>query len=434
MQPRSDLFDQVVAGPHTVVVSADVLSKGKVIASGLPVASGSVTGSRSQFARRTCSVVIGDPAYKPTGLPATATVGSAEDDYTAPVAGVEPGPTVFPSTGVFPLAGSAGGWVTTYSSSSVPVPANLLAPFGNEIRLWRGALTPVGVELICVGTFGIRSAEFDHGPAFKGVTVTGVDRCKRLAEARFVAPRTSVYSGSAVAQIVTLIREVIPYADVRIDPGVVDATIPQVTWASDRDKALTDLVTAIGCELFADPLGGFVVQPVPSPTDPVVYTVAGGAGGVLVSAQRSMTRDGVYNGVVARGQSTGTDEPAPTSQLIVDADPTSATYWYGPFGQVPGFYDSSLLVSTAQADMAARALLANNLGLPLSVNFGAAVHPAVEPGDVVAVVNPDSGFAEQHILDQLTVPLDVGGVMTASTRSTITTLDKVGPAYAGSLS
>ncbi len=371
MQPRSAVFDATVAGPHRLVVRADILRQGKVVTQGLPVTAGSVTANRTQLSRRTCTVTVADQAYAPTG--------------------------------------AAG---------------DLLAPYGNEIRLWRGAVTVNGPELICVGTFGIRSVTFDDG-AFKGIGVTGIDRCKRLEETRFPFPRTSPAAASAVGQIKALLREVVSWADVRVDQDVIDVTLPQVTWPQNRAQAVIDLASSLGCEVFADPYGDFVLQPQPSPNDPPVYTVTGGPGGVLIGARHDLTRDQVFNGIVARGSTTAAGGASIVSDLITDDDPTSPTWWGGPFGQVVGFYDSALFVDKEQANNAARAMLVNNTGAARSINYSTAVNPALEPGDVVQVIHPDTGVAERHLQDSITIPLDAAGVMTAQTRSTLAIVKSV---------
>ncbi len=399
MQPRSAVFDATVARSHQLVVRADIVRTGKTVAQGLPVTAGSVTANRTQLARRTAAVTIGDPAYTPTG--------------------------------------AAG---------------DLLAPYGNEIRLWRGAVTVNGPELICVGTFGIRSVTFDDG-VFKGIAVTGIDRLKRVEETRFPFPRTSPPAASAVEQIKALLREVVPWAEVRVDPDVIDASLPQVTWPQSRTAALIDLVSSLGCEVFADPYGDFILQPQPSPNDPPVFTVTGGPagvlighlprptipqtipytigtpgppiiqdgapGGVLIAARHDLTRDQVYNGIVARGSTTTAGGATIISDLITDDDPTSPTFWGGPFGQVVGFYDSGLFADKDQANSAARAILVNNTGAARSINYSTLVNPALEPGDVVQVIHPDTGVVERHLQDSITIPLDAAGVMTAQTRSTL---------------
>jgi hypothetical protein len=323
---------------------------------------------------------------------------------------------MFPGAGVYPGAGN--GAYVSRTEQITPIPADLLAPYGNEIRVWRGAVTPAGPELICLGTFGIRSADFADGGAFKGIEVTGVDRCKVLMESRFTAPRTAG-PGSALATITSLVTEVLPWVAVRVDPDVWDVSIPQVSWAERRDQAIIDTLAAMGCEAFFSPMGEFVIQPIPSPNDPAVFTVSGGPGGILVGAQHNLSRDGVFNGVIARGSSTAGASTQPVSDLIVDSDPTSPTFWGGPFGQVPGFYDSSLLLDKAQANNAAQAMLLNQIGAARSINYSTLVNPALEPGDVVAVVDPGTGAVEQHLQDQLTIPLDTKTAMTAQTRSTL---------------
>lgn len=425
MQQRSALFDQTVANSHTVLVSADILSGGQVVATGLPVVGGSVTGNRRQFVRRTCTVVIGDPAYIPTGSPATVTT-----TVFRPGSGPAPfGVTPF-GTGPF-----GGGLAPSWVQDVTTIPADLIAPYGNEIRLWRGAVTPAGPEMICVGTFGIRSVEFDAGGAFKGITVTGMDRCKRLAETRFPYPRNSIPQGLGIDQVRNLVGEVFPYVAFRVDPRLLDVTLPLVTWQENRDQAITDIVTSMGAELFCDPYGEFVFQPVPSPGDEPALTVTSGPGGVLVSARRSMTRDGVVNGVIARSATTNANAYLAVSDLIVDNDPTSPTYWGGKFGEVPGFYESSLLTSYDQANAAATALLLNQIGAARSLNYSTAVNPAVEPGDVGAVINPSTGEVEHHLHDEVTIPLDAKGVMTAQTRSTVSTPPVLTPrVYSGQLS
>jgi len=365
MQPRSALFDRTIANAHDLLVRADILAQGTVIATGLPVAGGSGSASRSQFARRTCSVLIGDPTYRPAGLP-----------------------------------------------------ADLLAPYGNEIRLWRGAVTPAGPELIPLGTFGIRSADDDTGGDFKGITVTGIDRSKIVSESRFPWPRNSNDSStSALGLIVNLISEVVPFAEVRVMPGCWDLDVPPVTWQSNRDAAITDLAASLGVEVFCDPYGAFVIQPIPNPAGKPVYTVAAGSGGVLVSARRSLSRDGVHNGVIARGTTTATTSTPVVSDLITDDDPNSPTYWYGKFNQIVGFYDSSLIVAKDQANNAAQALLLNQIGAARSIDYVQAVQPALEPGDVIAVVDEVTGVTERHLIEQLTIPLDAAGTMTGQTRS-----------------
>ena len=44
------------------------------------------------------------------------------------------------------------------------------------------------------------------------------------------------------------------------------------------------------------------------------------------------------------------------------------------------------------------------------------MHPGLDRGDVIIVLTP-SGTTERHLVDSLTIPLDVGGTQQITTRS-----------------
>jgi hypothetical protein len=118
--------------------------------------------------------------------------------------------------------------------------------------------------------------------------------------------------------------------------------------------------------------------------------------------------------VVARGDATG--ELPPVQGIAYDSDPTSPTYWYGPFGQIPRFYSSSFITTTDQASAAASALLVQATGLPYTVSFESVPNPALEGYDVIALEFSDSENFENHILDRITYALTPDGAMAADTR------------------
>lgn len=185
----------------------------------------------------------------------------------------------------------------------------------------------------------------------------------------------------------------------------------------DRVKLLTLILTSIGKTMHFDYRGSLVVATPPDPAG-LDWTVDAGRNGVLTSVSRSITRDGICNGVVAKGE--GADDVAPVVATVVDLNPASPTYWNGPFGKVPRFYTSPLLTTVAQATAAATTILRRSVGLPYAVDFAAIVNPALEPGDTVEVILPAKpGVAvtrELHVLDRITIPLNVDGAMSAGTR------------------
>jgi hypothetical protein len=359
MLPRTARFDQVITESHQMVASADILSNGVVVASGLPIKSGTVTADRNSFSRRT---------------------------LTCEIVGTQ--------------------WVPKTATDPLTI-------YGNEIRIWRGVQYPDGgTELVPAGVYGIRSVDVLDPSGV--TTVTGIDRCKTIAEARFVTPYTVLAGASSIGTIGQLLK-VVPQAALVVDPTLADLPMQQVVYDRDRAMAVVDIATALGGEVFSDAWGNFVLQPVPDASNLPVATLAAGPGGVVVSSKRTSTRDAGYNAVIANSATTTTTATA----VVVDDDPTSPTYFYGPYGQVPVFYTSSLLTSNDQCAIAANGILQDLLGVAKSVNLTAVPNPALEPGDVIRCVFTD-GTAEQHVIDQLSFGLTAADPMTANTRQVVT--------------
>ena len=58
------------------------------------------------------------------------------------------------------------------------------------------------------------------------------------------------------------------------------------------------------------------------------------------------------------------------------------------------------------------------MGIAKAINFGAVVHPALEPLDTITVNRPRAGITnETLVLDSLTIPLEAEGPMSGQTRT-----------------
>jgi hypothetical protein len=216
--------------------------------------------------------------------------------------------------------------------------------------------------------------------------------------------------GDVVAQ---LVGEVYPTATIEWDDATDAVFLTRSVLAEDdRYAFLNDLIRAAGKIWYWDHRGILVIRSVPDPTTSV-WDVTHGRDGVLVSMSRSLSRDGVYNAVVASGE--GGDTETPVRAAVVDANPASPTYYYGRFGPVPKFYSSPFIATVVQAAAAASNELRQNLGLPYNVSFGSVANAALEPYDAVLVRYSDRNAAETHVLRSLTIPLGTAA-MTAQTR------------------
>ena len=295
-------------------------------------------------------------------------------------------------------------------------PDDLLAPYGNEIRAWRGVRYADGTEeLISVGVFRIESATSTSTPNGLGIAVTGLDRSALLIEARFETP----YSIPAGTNYIDALLEVLQlgYPSIQTDFPTTAHTTPLLVAeeGADRWAFAQDMATALGLRLYFDADGVCVAVPVANGLTPVA-SIAEGEGGVLVSAERGLDRAGSYNRVIAAGESsTG---GAPVRGVASDDRLGSPTRYGGPYGRVPMFYKSPLLTTDDQALAAAESLLNKQLGSTQTVGFGSVTNPALEPDDTVRITRAALELDEAHVIDTLGIPLSVTeGAMAGTTRA-----------------
>lgn len=293
-------------------------------------------------------------------------------------------------------------------------PVDLLAPFGNEIFVRRGVDLGAGAMWSPLGYFRITApgqSDAPDGP----IRIDGADRMAGIVEAKLIWPiqfSAETTHGEAVAR---LVRDVFPDAVIAWDDS--DAELAplgrQLVVEEDRYAALRDLAESLGKLVWWDGEGILRVADAPDATVPV-WHVPAGRHGVLVSAQRRVTREGIFNAVVAQGEATS---GTPARAVMVDEGPRSPTRWGGPFGKVPRFYSSPLLTDGGQAAKAAASILRRSIGMPYSVDLGAIPNPALRPHDPIRVTLRD-GSRDLHIVDTVSIPLTAGGgPMRLSTRS-----------------
>lgn len=286
------------------------------------------------------------------------------------------------------------------------------APYGtHELWLARGIDTGASPLMVPLGYF--RLDDVDQDDAARGpLALDAPDRMAAIRDARFLAPR-QILAGRTIGAIVReLVHEVLPSAVVFFDDAYEFATLGRsVVVLESRLKIIQELARAGGKVAHFDNLGRLVFR-TPAAAG-LMWEVAAGRGGVLIKASRRLSRTGVRNLVVARGE--GADMTAPVQAIAADMNPKSPTYVHGPFGPVPRFYSSPLITSTGQAYATAESMLGSTLGLAHNAKLTAVCNPAVRPWDA-ARVTTDDGSRERHVFDQVTVPLNPAAALTATTR------------------
>lgn len=350
MYPVSSRFLQALNYSHTPAFRVDLFRTDGQVET-LDILGGSVTVDRGAAVRRTCAVNLADI-------------------------------TLIPRT-----------------------PADKLSVYGAQLRISRGIDFGDGTsELVPLGVFRLDDidGDVDVGP----VNLTGKSLECVVQDDKFTTPYRA--SGTAVSAVTALIQRSIPTASV-INLAV-DAAIGARTFDVQGDPwaAVVECAAAIGAEVYADPDGVFVIATLPDLLAvPPVWTIAAGEGGAYVSAKRGMHAAGIFNGVLASGENTEANAP-PVSSLVVDTDPTSPTYWSGPFGHRPTFYSSATLTTTGACTAAATVKLRSAVAPNASADISSLPNPALAPGDVVRVVYPD-GTKELHQLQSFSVPLEYSG-------------------------
>lgn len=287
-----------------------------------------------------------------------------------------------------------------------------LTPYGNEIFVQRGVMYASGSrEWVSLGYYRIYQVEQDGEPD-SPIRISGRDRMSAIIDARMVDIIQFDVGTSVFDIFETLLFEVYPDAtpDFDYDASLDTIIRPQVA-DEDRYQFLLDLARSRGKVMFWDQTGNFVIQTAPDPSD-VVSQVNAGENGVLLSMNRQLNRDGVYNAVIATGQAP--DGLDPVRAVARDMNPDSPTFWNGKFGKVPRYYFSTFITTVEQASSAAEKILVRSLGLPYNVNFQMVPNPALEPLDPIEIVHED-GY-ENHVIERITIPLSVQAPMTAQTR------------------
>jgi hypothetical protein len=302
--------------------------------------------------------------------------------------------------------------------SLLPRRANsLLSPYGHEVFVRRGV--DLGTEILWspLGYFRINTADQEDSP-YGPIRLSCSDRMSGIIDGRFIQPRV-FQAGRTIASVVSeVVAEIYPNAIVVFDDDLGQSTLGrQLIVEESRYELLKDIADALGKQVHWD--GEGVLRFATPQVDVPVWRVKHGQDGVMVEANRSVSREDVFNGVIARGE--GTDERPPVQGIAVDTGKHSPTRWDAPegdelsFGQVPRFYASPILTTNAQAQLAAESILRRSIGMPYSVNYGAVVNPAMRPNMAGRVVYQD-GNIEKHITETVTIPLTYDRAMSVETR------------------
>lgn len=250
-------------------------------------------------------------------------------------------------------------------------PTHPLACFGQvlHVSMTIGSLISSAWWTVPLGRFLITSVE----PGPSTVRVTGKSLLQRLEEDRLTEPMAPDPAGSMASELRRLIGS---RMGLIIDPALRDYPCPSMTWGESRIDAVYEIARSWPAVVRE---GGdgilYVSPPTPDPTSRPDLRLSDGAEGTVVGVAASVSRDKIYNRVVARGQESS-DEGTPSFQAIADQlnGPMRVD---GPYGVVPRFFSSPLITSTAQAKSTAEAMLADAVRKKIKVPVEHAPDPRI---------------------------------------------------------
>lgn len=296
-------------------------------------------------------------------------------------------------------------------------------PYTTRVQVYRGLRYGDGVEeVVPLGRFWIDEVQWSADEAVMSLSCTDQTSVVMAAQMPF---QRNIKSDSTISTISALLAEtysdswdaLTPTDNLIVHEAITDLPLEPVTIEGDRWEIVAAMAASLGADLWADyESTKFRLTPVPVLDQMTpVFTVNGGDEGVLVEYDRSVSREGVYNSVIARAENVVTTAYS-VYAIAEDTDPLSPTY-IGNYGRSVTTVEDNLLNTTAKCQMVADGVLANSLGLQSNLDLTTVPNPALDAGDCIEVVYPN-GLRERHIIDGLSIPLEVGGTFTIKTRST----------------
>lgn len=291
---------------------------------------------------------------------------------------------------------------------------DLLAPYGNMIRAWRGIEFADGHRhrwIVFIGRIQETSLNVDGT-----CTVYAADFAADVVENKFTQPQNSQAGFLVSNEYRRLVSDAFPPAV--FEPfTITDLTVRPLTWQLERGQALDELATSVSAFWYTLADGTFTLNQYPwTVIKAPDVSYADGDGGSVITSTASRSREDVYNVLTVTGERLNGDEP--TYATAVDNNPDSITYIGGNFG-----IRSELLRLQTPADQgSAQAAANNNLRRMVALfdtwQWEMVPDAALELGDVVDLnVRGRSDIIQ--VVASYQIPLDLSGLMRVSGRSLV---------------
>lgn len=293
--------------------------------------------------------------------------------------------------------------------------SDLLAPWGNELRVFRGI------------QYG--SGELDEFPVFRGQIVdikpqgdgtallNAADRTQDVVGSSFDAPSVANVGALVPVEFKRLVIGALPDATFGTFSPI-GAVVPPLSYDYDRGAALDGLAKVAGAYWYALANGDFVIRYVPwSVLISTGKTLLTNIGGTLLTAFPTRSRANVFSRVTVSNEPT--DGSTPTFATVDDTDPTSPTYVHGPYGVKAVQVRVTQAATQSGCRTAARTILSRSRSLTQAWTITCVPDPSLELGDPLDVEYLDeTGVTRSavQIIAGFTMPLDKTSAMSIDGR------------------
>jgi hypothetical protein len=309
---------------------------------------------------------------------------------------------------------------TVHESLYPAEPTDLLAPYGNFIRAYRGVRLGDGSLKYVWQVFEGRIQDASVG-SDGSVSISCSDRSADVVDNSFRVPQNSTPGLLATTQIQQLITDGFPGATFGTFDSF-DQVMPQLTWESDRGGALDEIAQSLGAYWYPTAEAKFVLHRIPWTVvgNPVV-TLSSGDGGTITGYSASRSRSDVYNVYVVTGERS--DGTTPVYATASDMNPASPTNINGGFGIRSRDVHLQTPSTQGSVQSVANDLLQSSIALTENWNLASTPDASLELGDVINI--QAAGRDVVQVVSAFTLPLDFSGPMSITARSQVVGLLEV---------
>lgn len=301
---------------------------------------------------------------------------------------------------------------------------------GNRLKLYRGIKGVPAVDGATVDTPAAMVPIFT-GPIYDveirdtgiiELDVTAYDNMVLIRDNRWTIPHV-IPAGASVnleTEFRAIVADRLPGVAVSFGIAAPVRTLyaPWVFGADSSNDPSADLqkiVEALGGIMYFDVTGQELrVEPVPELAGTNFVFDYSENNNALLGVTRKLSKESMFNGCVVRG---GTTAFGPYISIMWDVDPSSPTYYKGPFGRKPQFISSDAIPDQLWADIVCRAEMNKRLGQIEGASFDGLVNPAHEAFDPIRIGREKSKLNDAFLLDRFTIPLSGTESMPATCRA-----------------